>query len=162
VATRASVAPTNRTAMVYAEVTTACCTGFDASNGSEKLAFVRTKSREAEQIDQPRLWPAICRATSILRGRFTHRGRCLWGFWHSCPSTSPCWRSILISGLRKGGQGFFALDVTDPSTFSESNAAKQVLWESPTLTIRTWGTPSVSRRRQNGQRSLGRCVWQRL
>jgi type IV pilus assembly protein PilY1 len=50
-------------------------------------------------------------------------------FGTHCPSTSPCWRSILVSGLRKGGQGFFALDVTDPSTFSETNAAKLVLWE---------------------------------
>lgn len=40
------------------------------------------------------------------------------------------WRSILVSGLNAGGQGIFALDVTDPSDFdSETSAASNVLWE---------------------------------
>lgn len=43
--------------------------------------------------------------------------------------TSPEWRTVLVSGLNKGGRGYFALDVTDPSTFTEANAADRVLWE---------------------------------
>lgn len=40
------------------------------------------------------------------------------------------WRSILVGGLRGGGRGLFALDVTDPSLFSnEANAAKISMWE---------------------------------
>ena len=39
------------------------------------------------------------------------------------------WHTILVGGLRGGGRGLFALDVTDPATFSESNAASIVLWE---------------------------------
>ena len=39
------------------------------------------------------------------------------------------WRTILIGGERAGGRGLFALDVTDPSLFSEANAADLVLWE---------------------------------
>lgn len=39
------------------------------------------------------------------------------------------WRTVLIGGLRNGGAGLFALDVTDPSQFSESNASDLVLWE---------------------------------
>ncbi|HHJ13118.1 MAG TPA: hypothetical protein ENJ79_01895 [Gammaproteobacteria bacterium] len=39
------------------------------------------------------------------------------------------WRTILVGGLRGGGRGLFALDVTDPSDFSESNADKMVMWE---------------------------------
>lgn len=35
------------------------------------------------------------------------------------------WKTVLVSGLRKGGKGVFALDVTTPSSFSGSN----VLWE---------------------------------
>jgi type IV pilus assembly protein PilY1 len=42
---------------------------------------------------------------------------------------SPQWRTVVVGGLRAGGQGYFALDITDPSTFSESNASKLVLWE---------------------------------
>ncbi len=39
------------------------------------------------------------------------------------------WRTMLVSGLNGGGQGIFALDVTDPSQFSEANAANIVKWE---------------------------------
>jgi len=39
------------------------------------------------------------------------------------------WHTVLIGGMRGGGRGLFALNVTDPSTFSEANAANMVLWE---------------------------------
>jgi len=40
------------------------------------------------------------------------------------------WHTVLVSGLGKGGKGYFALDITDPSTFdTETNAAANVLWE---------------------------------
>ncbi|TBW50991.1 hypothetical protein EZI54_17540 [Marinobacter halodurans] len=42
---------------------------------------------------------------------------------------TPAWRTVLIGGLRGGGAGIFALDVTDPSTFSDANASSTVLWE---------------------------------
>ena len=35
------------------------------------------------------------------------------------------WRSVLVSGVGAGGQGIYALDVTDPGNFSRSN----VMWE---------------------------------
>jgi type IV pilus assembly protein PilY1 len=41
------------------------------------------------------------------------------------------WRSILVSGLRKGGFGYYALDVTNPAYGSESALAAKVLWEFP-------------------------------
>ena len=41
----------------------------------------------------------------------------------------PQWRTVVVGGLRAGGQGYYALDITDPSTFTESNAANLVLWE---------------------------------
>jgi type IV pilus assembly protein PilY1 len=43
--------------------------------------------------------------------------------------TGPKWNTILINGLRGGGRGIYALNVTDPTTFSEENAANIVLWE---------------------------------
>ncbi|MBL8296849.1 MAG: hypothetical protein JNN30_00755 [Rhodanobacteraceae bacterium] len=35
------------------------------------------------------------------------------------------WRTVLVGSMRLGGRGVFALDVTDPASFNESN----VLWE---------------------------------
>lgn len=39
------------------------------------------------------------------------------------------WRTVLVSGLAHGGQAFFALDVTNPNAFSESNASSLAMWE---------------------------------
>ena len=39
------------------------------------------------------------------------------------------WHSALVGSLRHGGQGYFALDVSDPANFTESNASNVVLWE---------------------------------
>ncbi|MEY4752748.1 MAG: hypothetical protein RJA44_423 [Pseudomonadota bacterium] len=45
-------------------------------------------------------------------------------------SGSGDWHSVLISGLGKGGRGYVAIDVTDPSSWSsESAVAGKVLWE---------------------------------
>ncbi len=39
------------------------------------------------------------------------------------------WRTVLVSGLGRGGQAVFALDITDPSSITETNAGSKVLWE---------------------------------
>jgi type IV pilus assembly protein PilY1 len=45
--------------------------------------------------------------------------------------SSADWRTVLIGGLRGGGKGLFALDVTHPDEFSEldENADKLMMWE---------------------------------
>jgi type IV pilus assembly protein PilY1 len=44
---------------------------------------------------------------------------------------TPSWRTLLVGSLRGGGRGVFALDVTDPSSFTNdaTGAAASVLWE---------------------------------
>ena len=65
-------------------------------------------------------------------------------------TTPEAWRTILLGGSRTGGQGLFALDVTDPSSFSEDEAGKMVLWEfthdklgylkdAPIVSLANWG-----------------------
>jgi type IV pilus assembly protein PilY1 len=39
------------------------------------------------------------------------------------------WHTVAIGGLGKGGQGIYALDITNPAAFLETNAANLVLWE---------------------------------
>ncbi|MBR0343895.1 MAG: hypothetical protein IJI03_01375 [Rudaea sp.] len=40
------------------------------------------------------------------------------------------WRTILVGGLRLGGRGLFALDITDPASIkSESDLQAKVLWD---------------------------------
>jgi type IV pilus assembly protein PilY1 len=44
---------------------------------------------------------------------------------------SASWKTVLVGGLRGGGKGVFALDVTNPGSFSESSSAPAnvVMWE---------------------------------
>ncbi|MDE1464087.1 pilus assembly protein [Spartinivicinus poritis] len=39
------------------------------------------------------------------------------------------WHTILVGTLGAGGQGLFALDITDPTRFNEANAGNIALWE---------------------------------
>ncbi|WP_299944317.1 PilC/PilY family type IV pilus protein [uncultured Microbulbifer sp.] len=39
------------------------------------------------------------------------------------------WQTVLVGGLRSGGKGYFALNVTNPLTFTQENAENIVLWE---------------------------------
>src|SRR5262249_40397111 len=39
------------------------------------------------------------------------------------------WHTVLAAGLNKGGREVYALDVTNPDSVTESNAAGSVLWE---------------------------------
>lgn len=39
------------------------------------------------------------------------------------------WRTVLVGGLRGGGRGLFALDITNPGSLTAANAANMVLWE---------------------------------
>ena len=72
------------------------------------------------------------------------------------------WHTWVMGGLAAGGQGIYALDVTDPTQFSEANAASLVIgeWTSATLTCsnvsncgrnlgNTFGVPQI-RRFHNG------------
>lgn len=59
------------------------------------------------------------------------------------------WHTVLVSGLGAGGQGIFALDITNPDSFSESGAANVALWEFTDKDDEdlgyTFSTPSIVR-----------------
>jgi type IV pilus assembly protein PilY1 len=46
-------------------------------------------------------------------------------------STRTDWRTLLVGGLRKGGFGYYALDVTTPAAPDEGSLAGKVIWEFP-------------------------------
>lgn len=49
---------------------------------------------------------------------------------YNSSTSTPNWRTVLIGGLGKGGKGYYAIDVTDPSSWtSESVLSTKVLWE---------------------------------
>jgi type IV pilus assembly protein PilY1 len=66
------------------------------------------------------------------------------------------WRTLLVGGLGKGGQSYFALDVTDPgSVTDEASAASKVLWEFRNSDLGyTYGKPTIIKTRAFGGKWL--------
>lgn len=62
------------------------------------------------------------------------------------------WHTILVGGLGKGGKGYFAIDVTDPTSWSnEAAVASKVLWEFTDSTMGySYGNPMVFKTQKYG------------
>lgn len=119
---RATVA--NRTPVVYVGGNDGMLHGFNANTGVEVLAYVPyAVFPELYQLTQ-----ANYAHRYYVDGQLTYGD--VFGAFANC-ATSPCWRTVLIGGLGGGGKGIYALDITNPSDFSESatNANKVSLWE---------------------------------
>jgi len=106
-----------REPMVYFGGNDGALHGVSACTGAERLAFVPNT-----------VYPNLSKLTSL---DYSHQ------YYVDGPSTvvdayftgDTAWHSVLLGTLRGGGKSVFALDVTDPNDFSESNAGSIVLWE---------------------------------
>jgi type IV pilus assembly protein PilY1 len=117
-ASNATVA--NRTPIIYAAGNDGMLHGFDASTGSgrgvERLAYVPSTSYR--------------HFTKLTDKTYSHRY-----FVDGSPTVADVkfsdgsWHTILVGGLNAGGQAVYALDITDPTNFTEANANNVVLWE---------------------------------
>ena len=105
----------SRTKMVYVGANDGMLHGFDATSGTETLAYVPT----AVYANLSKLTAPNYSHSFYVDGSPTVGDVFYGGAWHS----------VLVGSLRGGGQGIFALDVTNPGTFTEPNAANIVLWE---------------------------------
>ena len=67
-------------------------------------------------------------------------------------SSTTDWRTLLIGGLGKGGNGYYAIDVTDPTSWtSEAAVAAKVLWEFTDSRMGySYGVPSVVKTKKYG------------
>jgi len=104
-----------RATMLYVGGNDGMLHGFDAANGQEKLAYIPVKTHT--------------RLNQLTNKAYTHRY-----YVDGSPAVEDAlvggvWRTVLVSGMGAGGQGVFALDVTNPSQFTEANAASIALWE---------------------------------
>ena len=112
-----------RSPTIYVGANDGMLHAFDAASGREVLAYVPTP---------------VYRNLSLLTGQsFSNSaGGPHHYFVDGSPtvgdyvdSLSNSWRTLLVGGMAAGGQGFYALDVTDPGAFSEANAGGIVRWE---------------------------------
>jgi type IV pilus assembly protein PilY1 len=60
-------------------------------------------------------------------------------------ATTNDWRTLLVGGLGKGGKGYYAIDVTDPTSWTtEATTATKVLWEFTTTHMGySYGDPLI-------------------
>lgn len=112
----ASKAEKNRESMVWVGANDGMLHGFDAKTLNEVIAYVPSSVYQN--------LPAL--ASPSYTHKFYVDGTPTEGdvFFNNK------WHSILVGGLNHGGKSIYALDVTDPNSFSsESTAASDVLWE---------------------------------
>lgn len=124
-----------RTPVVYVGANDGMLHAFHAETGVELFAYVPAAT--------------YSHLTSLTEPNYAHRY-----YVDGSPTVvdayiNDSWRTVLVSGLGAGGQGIFALDVTNPSSFNESNAENIVLWEftdedDPDMGY-TYGQPSIVR-----------------
>ena len=73
--------------------------------------------------------------------------------------STPAWKTVLVSGTGAGGKGVFALDVTNPSTFSSSN----VMWEFTNVDDPDMGNvigrPQILKMRTSGPTGTATYKW---
>ena len=113
--TRVSVT-TPRDSMIYMGSNDGILHGFAADDGSEKLAYIPYAAT-----------PLLTKQTSpSYDHNYLVDGSPAVG---DVVFADNYWHTVLVGGLNAGGQGIYALDVTDPSDFSEANASDIVLWE---------------------------------
>ena len=118
-----AVANTNRAPMIYVGANDGMLHAFNASTGAEKLAYVPTPVyRNLSALSAQSLSGGLGQPTAHhyhVDGSPTLGDVFYAGAWHT----------MLAGVLGAGGQGVYALDVTDPSKFKPSTANSIVRWE---------------------------------
>jgi type IV pilus assembly protein PilY1 len=114
-----------RTPMVYAGANDGMLHGFNANTGAEVFAFIPSPMYKPS--------PTLARITKLTQQNYQHEyyvdgspslGDAYW---------SGAWHTMIAAGLNKGGQGIYALDVTDTARLAAAetttNAPATILWE---------------------------------
>lgn len=104
-----------RTEMIYVGSNDGMLHGFNASNGEEVMAYVPS--------------PVYNRLSGLTAQGFQHKYLVDGSPVVSDIKFGAGWRTLLVGGLSAGGRGLFAIDVTDPTRFSEGSPGDTVLWE---------------------------------
>ncbi|WP_417546111.1 pilus assembly protein [Marinobacter sp.] len=117
-----------RTPIVYAGANDGMLHGFSAETGEELIAYIPSfVYSDAEKsglsyLSDPsynhRFYVDLSPAVSDI-------------YIDDAAGSNADWRTVMVGGLRSGGRGLFALNLTDPSSFDGTSTAAQdlVMWE---------------------------------
>ena len=108
----------NRPPVIYQAANDGMLHAFDKDTGQERWAYI------------PKL--VFSNLKNLADPNYIHRF-----YVDGTPTAgdvyiSSTWKTLLVGGFRAGGNGYYALDVTDPASMtSESAVASKVMWEFP-------------------------------
>ena len=107
-----------RAGTVYMGTNDGMMHAFDSVTGQERWAYVPS-------MVIPNMWKLADkqyadRHTNYVNGSPVTTdvctANCANAYNAATPSTNPVWKTILVAGLNGGGRGYFALDITNPTT----------------------------------------------
>ncbi|MCB1692216.1 MAG: hypothetical protein KDI19_05580, partial [Pseudomonadales bacterium] len=116
----------NRKQAIYAASNDGMLHAFDAENGDELFAYVPNNLMTN---------PYSRNVSNLLSFDYEHKffvdltPAINDVFMDADGDGSKEWASILIGGQGAGGKGYYALDITNPSSVTEAAATTKVLWE---------------------------------
>lgn len=105
----------NRTGVVYVGANDGMLHAFESETGRELFAFIPSA--------------VFGNLHELTRPAYTHRY-----YVDGTPTVGDAfiggeWQSVLVAGLNKGGQGIYALNITEPELIGENSAADTFMWE---------------------------------
>ncbi|MDF2867047.1 MAG: pyrrolo-quinoline quinone [Gammaproteobacteria bacterium] len=110
----------NRSPMIYQGANDGMLHAFNANTGQEAWAYV------------PRLnFDQLNKLASLS---YNHRFYVDGTPVVSDVNSDNGWMTLLVGGLRAGGNGYYGLDITNPEVSNETNLATKVKWEFPNAT----------------------------
>jgi type IV pilus assembly protein PilY1 len=120
----------SRAAMLYVGANDGFVHGFQASDGVEKLAYVPSflfRNNKLSKLTQDDYGKSTNPHAYYVDGTPTVADVCSACGTSGCssnvcpaPTSGTYWKTILVGGLAGGGQSVYALNVSDPSTFTTS------------------------------------------
>lgn len=105
----------NRTPMIYVGANDGMLHAFNASTGAEAFAYV------------PNL--LMDQLKNLSNIPYAHQYYVDGPITVGDVYTGTSWKTLLVGGLGKGGKGFYALDVTNPTSTTEEGLKSIVKWE---------------------------------
>ena len=118
----------NRAGVIYVGGNDGMLHGFAQTSGAEVLAYVPNALFSSGAADGLHY---LSDPSYAHRYYVDSRPSIADVYARSKPAGTVSWKTVLVGGLRGGGRGLFALDVTNPSSFSEAGQAPAdtVMWE---------------------------------
>ncbi len=144
----------NRTPAVYVSANDGMLHAFDAEQHADGSIVAGRSGHE--------LWAYVPRSVYANLGNLTAKSN--FKFAPTVDATPVSrdvffgggWHTLLVGGLRLGGRGVYALEITDPTQVTVANAGSKVLWEfnadrpssaagNPANLGYTFGQPNIGR-----------------